>query len=63
MTKKESGVKKWNHAERNIECFSQNRQKTSFEYGVRLKALMQIMENPATWLLYPNMNFVKALRM
>lgn len=42
--------------------------KMSFEYDARLKAVMQIMENPATRLLYPqhelsegfeNVNFLK----
>lgn len=66
MTKKESGVKKswW---EKRLSVLVKI-DKMSYEYDARLKAPMQIMEDPATRLLYPqhelsegfeNVNFLK----
>lgn len=50
MIKKELGLKNGTGTmlKETCECFSQNRKKKSFEYDVRLRALMQITENPAT---------------
>lgn len=59
--KKGTGVEKWNRSGKKMSVLFKT-EKISFEF-VRLIALMQMMENPATWILYPNVNFLKALRL
>lgn len=57
--KKGIGVKKWNHAVWNMSVLLKTEKKEFY----RLIALIQIMENPVALFLYPNSNFLKALRM
>lgn len=54
MTKKELGLKNGTKLKETRECFSQNK---------KMGWTVQIMVNPARLILYPNINFLKALRM